>query len=174
LMGDFPYLSEEQFLQAMPADALVVVLDRIQDPFNYGAIIRSAECLGMSGLLIGTAEQAGVNSQVARSSAGAVNYLPISRVDDLANIVAELSRRGWQICGTSERGESSIEQAEFRAPLVLVIGNEGAGLRPELSALCTLTVRIPMQGRVSSLNAAVSAGILCYAAANSCRVNRDR
>lgn len=174
LMGEFPYQSEEQFLQALSKDALILVLDRIQDPFNFGAIIRSAECLGMSGVLIGTAEQASVNSQVARSSAGAVNYLPIARVDDLTNTVAQLARRGWQICGATERGESSIEHAEFRAPLALVIGNEGAGLRTELSALCTLTVRIPMQGCVSSLNAAVSAGILCYAAANYCRVNRDR
>lgn len=163
-MGEYPYLSGDEFLNRLTAQSKIVVLDRIQDPYNFGAMIRSVECLGLDGILIGATEQAGINSQVARSSAGAVNHVPIGRVDDLGCVVSELVRKLWQIWGASERGSVAVEQAEFRTPLALIIGNEGTGIRPDLLSLCTATVRIPMAGRVGSLNAAVSAGILCYEA----------
>lgn len=161
-MDEYPYLSGEEFLNRLTAQSKIVVLDRIQDPFNFGAMIRSVECLGLDGILIGGVEQAGINSQVARSSAGAVNHVPIGRVDDPAAILSELVQRKWQIWGATERGSVPVEQAEFRAPLALIIGNEGTGIRSNLLSLCTATVQIPMTGRVGSLNAAVSAGILCY------------
>jgi 23S rRNA (guanosine2251-2'-O)-methyltransferase len=161
-MGEYPYLSGGAFLDLLTAHSKIVVLDRIQDPFNFGAMIRSVECLGLDGILIGAVEQAGINSQVARSSAGAVNHVPIGRVDDLPAIVSELTRKQWQIWGATERGAVPVEQAKFRAPLALIIGNEGTGIRSDLLSLCTATVQIPMAGRVGSLNAAVSAGILCY------------
>lgn len=163
-IGEFPYLSGDEFLGRLTSDSRIVVLDRIQDPFNFGAIIRSVEGLGLDGILIGAVEQSPVNSQVARSSAGAVNHVPIGRVEDLGLILQELSRQPWQIWGATERGAVSITDATFEAPLALLIGNEGTGIRPELLSLCTTTVRIPMTGRVGSLNAAVSAGILCYEA----------
>jgi 23S rRNA (guanosine2251-2'-O)-methyltransferase len=168
-MEEFPYLSPDQFHKAVPADALIVVLDRIQDSFNFGAIIRSVESLGLDGVVIGAVEQCGVNSQAARSSAGAVNYVPLCRVDDVPSFTTDLMRRGWQVWGASERGSISLDAAEFHPPLALVIGNEATGIHPDLWARCTGTVRIPMAGRVGSLNAAVSAGILCYAAARSRR-----
>jgi 23S rRNA (guanosine2251-2'-O)-methyltransferase len=161
-MGEYPYLSGEDFLGQLRTPSRILVLDRIQDPYNFGAMIRSVECLGLDGILIGTAEQTGINSQAARSSAGAVNHVPIGRVEDLPAVVMELSRKRWQVWGATERGAVSVEQAEFHAPLALIIGNEGTGIGPDLLSLCTATVQIPMAGRVGSLNAAVSAGILCY------------
>lgn len=169
LMGEFPYLSREQLSSLARPDAVVLVLDRIQDPFNFGAIVRSGECLGIAGIVIGTKEQTGVNSLAARSSAGAVNHVPIARVDDVRGALSELSARGWRIWGASERGAVPLWEATFRPPMALVIGNEGTGISPELLAECAATVQIPMAGRVGSLNAAVSAGILCYEAIRACR-----
>lgn len=168
-MAEFPYLAATEFLQMLTERSIIVILDRIQDPYNFGAIVRSAEGLGLDGLLIGTTQQSGVNSLVTRSSAGAVNHLPISRVDELTGIVQELRGRDWQIWGASEKGSVSLAEARFQTPLALIIGNEGAGIAPELLALCTQTVQIPMPGQVSSLNAAVSAGILCYEIAQARR-----
>lgn len=162
LMSEFPYQSGDELLKQAPENARLIVLDRIQDPFNFGAIIRTVDGLGLNGIVIGTKEQAGVNSQVARSSAGAVNHVPIARVDDLRVFLKDLSDRSWQLWGATERGVRLLNKAQFRPPLALIIGNEGTGISPDLVSLCTETVRIPMAGQVSSLNAAVSAGILCY------------
>ncbi len=168
-MAEFPHLTAHQFLAATSTAAVILVLDRIQDPFNFGAMIRTADGIGLAGVVIGSQHQTGVNSQVARSSAGAVNHVPIVRVDDLPRFLADLKQRGWQIWGGSERGAVDLSQAAFVPPLAVIIGNEGSGLGPEILAACTSTVQIPMVGRVSSLNAAVSAGILCYNAVHSRR-----
>lgn len=168
-MGAFPYVTGEQFLQRMTANARILILDRIQDPFNFGAMIRTAECLGLDGIVIGATEQTGVNSQVVRSSAGAVNHVPIARVDDLPAFVSGLAAQSWQIWGATERGSVALDQAGFHPPLALIIGNEGTGIGPDLQTHCTATVQIPMAGRVGSLNAAVSAGILCHEIVRSCR-----
>lgn len=162
LMGEFPYLAGDRLIQHLPADARLIVLDRIQDPFNFGAIVRTVDGLGLSGIVIGAKEQTGVNSQAARSSAGAVNHVLIAKVEDLSSFLRELARNSWQIWGATERGAVALDQARFKPPLALIIGNEGTGISPELQTLCTGSVRIPMEGHVGSLNAAVSAGILCY------------
>lgn len=171
-MAEFPYLTDKAFRQRLSNSSIIVVLDRVQDPFNFGAIIRNVECLGLDGVVIGSVEQTGVNSQAARSSAGAVNHVPICRVENLGLFVSSLSDSGWQIWGASERGALPVQAAGFRPPLALVIGNEGVGIHPDLLAKCTGTVQIPMSGRVGSLNAAVSAGILCYEAVRLCRSNQ--
>jgi 23S rRNA (guanosine2251-2'-O)-methyltransferase len=161
-MAEFPYENIEALRRRSNARSLLLVLDRIQDPFNFGAMIRTAAGLGMDGVIIGAAEQTEVNSQVVRSSAGAVNQIPICRVEDLRGLVQELRDLGWKIWAASERGATPLSQTQFRPPMGLIIGNEGTGIAPELLALCTGTVRIPMHGQMGSLNAAVSAGILCY------------
>ncbi len=173
-MTEFPYVSDGQFRQRLTKASILIVLDRIQDPFNFGAILRSAEGLGLDGVVIGSAEQAGVNSQVARSSAGAVNHVPICRTENLGKFLHALTTSGWQVWGASERGATALSDAEFRAPLALVIGNEGSGIHPALLNECAGTVKIPLPGRVGSLNAAVSAGILCYEAVRSCRDNQQK
>ena len=161
-MMEFPYLTGDELRAKLIPNSRLIVLDRVQDPYNFGAMIRSAECLGFQGVVIGSASQVGVNSLVARSSAGAVNSVPIARVDDLTKFVQQLKTTGWQIWGATERGAIPLPEVNFQPPLALIIGNEGTGIHPELLAACTGTVQIPMTGRVGSLNAAVSAGILCY------------
>lgn len=161
-MPPFPYREVDELVQTLPPNAVLVLLDRVHDSYNFGAIVRSAEVLGIDGVIIGTREQGQVNSLAARSSAGAVNHVPIARTEDLLATTRKLSAGGFQVIGTSDRGVDSIFAADFRPATLLVIGNEGRGIQPELEALCSRTVRIPVLGTVSSLNAAVSAGILFY------------
>ncbi len=161
-MAPFPCRAVAEFMQMLPVNATVALLDRLQDPFNFGAIVRSASTLGVDGILIGNREQAEINSQVARSSAGAVNHLPIAQSDDLPGAVDQWRERGFQIVAASEKGETPLFQADFTRPTVMIIGNEGRGIRPELLSRCDVSVAIPMSGRVGSLNAAVAAGILFY------------
>jgi 23S rRNA (guanosine2251-2'-O)-methyltransferase len=103
-----------------------------------------------------------VNSQVVRSSAGAVNYLPLARVPDLAAAVSEMRACGVAVYAASERGEQLIGDVNLRGSVAVIIGNEGVGISAELWPLCAGHVRIPMVGPVGSLNAAVAAGIVCY------------
>lgn len=161
-MQPFPYREVNSLIDDLPANPVVILLDRIHDSFNFGAIIRSADVLGIHGVIVGTREQAQVNSLAARSSAGAVNYIPIARSDDLVDTVTQLRSHGFQIIGTSDHAPGSIFETDLRQATVLVIGNEGRGIQPELEAQCTQFVQIPVLGKVNSLNAAVSAGILFY------------
>ena len=161
-MAPFPYRSLDELTRSLPENGSVAVLDRLQDPFNFGAIVRCASTLGIDGLLIGDREQAEINSQVARSSAGAINHLPIAQTDDLPAAIDQFRQRGFQIASASEKAEMAPYQADFRRPTVVIIGNEGRGIRPELLSRCDVSVSIPMSGQVGSLNAAVAAGILFY------------
>lgn len=161
-MAPFPYATVEQLLGRSPNDAMLVVLDRLQDPFNFGAIVRSASTLGLDGIVIGQKEQVDVNSLVARSSAGAVNHIPIASADDLIQTVETLRGRGFQVVAASEKGNIPLYEADFRQPTAAIIGNEGRGIRHELLTRCDRSLSIPMSGQVGSLNAAVAAGILFY------------
>ena len=161
-MAPFPYATVERLLDGLPANALLVVLDRLQDPFNFGAIVRSALSLGLDGIVIGQKEQVEVNSLVARCSAGAVNHISIASTDDLVRSVDAFRERGFQIVAASEKADIPLPDADFRPPTVAIIGNEGNGIRPELLARCDRSLGIPMSGAVGSLNAAVAAGILFY------------
>ena len=159
---DRPFAVRKATLPSRPAGGWCVLLDGIQDPFNFGAILRSAEVLGANAAFVGGEQQCGVTAQVVRSSAGAVLHLPLARGDSVSDIARSLQSRGFQLCGASEKATQSPSEVDFRRPTCLVIGNEGRGISPELLALCDQTVAIPQTGQVGSLNAAVAAGILCY------------
>lgn len=161
-MPEFPYHSAAEWLATPPAKGWCVLLDGIQDPFNYGAILRSAEVLGASAALVAGSQQCGVTAQVVRSSAGAVFHLPIARGDSALVIAKHLKSAGFQLCAASENGKQSPSQVDFRRPTCLVVGNEGRGTSPEVLSLCDQTVAIPQSGQVGSLNASVAAGILFY------------
>lgn len=161
-MPPFPYDTLDALLARAAAPAAVVMLDAVQDPYNFGAIIRTAEVLGMDGLVVGRTGQAEVSSLVARSSAGAVNHLPMARVDDLTAAADRLRRDGFRLVAASEKADQPLFACDFRPATVIVLGNEGAGIRPELLQRCDERVTIPQQGQVGSLNAAVAAGILLY------------
>lgn len=161
-MPEFPYANLDEVLSRSPAPTAWLVLDRIQDSFNFGAIVRSAVELGIDAVLIGTAGQAGVNSQVVRSSAGAVNYLPIVRATSVPEALPLLRDAGVLAIAASEKAASTVDAVDLIRPVALVIGNEAEGLSPAVLDCCQERVRIPIGNRVGSLNAAVAAGILCY------------
>lgn len=161
-MQPYPYRDLDTLLGQLPHNPVLVMLDRIHDSFNFGAIVRSVDVLGIHGVIVGNREQAEVNSLVARSSAGAVNHVPIVEADNLCSAIKQLRHDGFQIVGTSDHAPQSIFETDLRSSTVLLIGNEGAGIDPELETECTQFVQIPVHGKVSSLNAAVSAGILFY------------
>jgi len=162
LMPPFPYAPFEQLLSRRPPVTAWLILDRVQDSFNFGAIVRSAHALGIDAVLTGEKEQSEVNSQVVRSSAGAVNFLPIVRVVKLTEALATLRRQGIQTVAATEKAMQAIDRVNLRDPVAVVIGNEGGGIREEILQLCSTHARVPMSGRVGSLNAAVAAGICCY------------
>lgn len=173
-MPPFPYASPTDLLNWLRTtrrppispspDPLFLITDHLQDPYNFGAIVRSAECFGAAGVFIPRTRQVGVTSQVARSSAGAVNHIPIAQVDDLLVLTDELKRQGVRLVAASEHAATPLPDADLSGPLAVVIGNEGVGIRRDLLAACDLSVAIPLTGRVGSLNAAVAAGIMIYEA----------
>lgn len=161
-MTEFPYEPAEALLAALPARPFCVVLDGIQDPYNFGAIVRSAEVFGADAVFIGERGQVGVTSMVARSSVGAVNRIPIGRVPDLVALARELKARGVAVVGASEKAERALMTCDLRGGTAIVIGNEGVGPTPGMLACCDPLVAIPQVGRIGSLNAAVAAGIFFY------------
>jgi 23S rRNA (guanosine2251-2'-O)-methyltransferase len=163
-MPPFPFADAEQVLAARLAQPLCLVLDSIQDPHNFGAMLRSAEVFGVDAAFIGAQRQVEVTSHVARSSAGAINRIPIARVDDLAGMASRFAEVGIDVVGASEKAERTADRYDFRRPTAIVIGNEGTGITPALAARCTELVRIPQYGAIGSLNAAAAAAILFYEA----------
>ncbi len=163
-MNEFPYVPFEEFpvSGAGGKPAFYVMLEGLQDPFNFGAVLRSAEVFGADGAIIAATGQVGVTSMVARSSAGAVNRIPVARVESLDAAALSWIGRGIALVGASEKAALEINACDFRRPVCIVVGNEGAGLSPAMLARCSETVRIPQQGHVGSLNAAVAAGVFFY------------
>lgn len=164
----FPYASLANLEQGMCQQRLAnqepfcIMLAGIQDPHNFGAILRSAEVLGVNGVIVPQACQAEVSPQVVRSSAGAANYLTIVQVESLVETIQQLQACQLQVVGASEKGTLPPAEIDFRPGTLLLIGNEGGGLGPELLSACDQLVSIPQSGRINSLNAAVAAGILSY------------
>jgi 23S rRNA (guanosine2251-2'-O)-methyltransferase len=169
-MPAFPYASLDELLERRPLPSTWLVLDRVQDSYNFGAILRAAHGLGVEAVVIGTAEQSDVNSQAVRSSAGAASHMDVARIDDLVNAVGRLIDRGIAIVAAAERATDALDQVDLTRPVAVVIGNEGRGIQPDLLRACTARVRIPLSGRVGSLNAAVAAGIFCYEIARQRRL----
>lgn len=139
----------------------VVILDEITDVHNLGAIIRSAECLGAHGVIIPKRRAARINGVVAKSSAGAVEYLPVARVANIGNAIEELKKKGLWIYGADMEGKNIYEE-KFDVPVGLVIGSEGAGLGRIVREKCDILIRIPMKGNIGSLNASCAASIIIY------------
>ena len=143
---------------------LVVVCDEISDPHNLGAIIRTAECAGAHGVVIPKRRSAGLTAVVAKTSAGAVSYLPVARVPNIPALLAELKEAGLWVFGAAAEGEQTLYEADLRGPVALVIGSEGDGMSRLARERCDVLVRIPMAGHISSLNASAAAAILLYEA----------
>ena len=140
------------------------LLDGIEDPHNLGAIIRSAECAGAHGVVIPKRRSAGLTPVVAKASAGAIEYMPVARVSNISSALKELQARGVWVYGTAADGTQELFDANFQGPTAIVIGNEGDGMGRLVRQTCDVLVRIPMRGRISSLNASAAAAILLYEA----------
>lgn len=139
-----------------------VVLDEIEDPHNLGAILRTADAAGVHGVIIPKRRSPGLTSVVAKTSAGAVEFVPVVRVTNLARTMDELKKRGLWFAGADAAGREDYRKADFNVAIGLVIGNEGKGISRLIKEKCDFLVKLPMAGRVSSLNASVAAALLMY------------
>ena len=140
----------------------IVMLDEIEDPHNLGSIIRTAECCGVHGVIIPKRRAASVNSTVNKTSAGAVEYMRISRVNNLNDTIRFLKENDIWIYGTEMEGAVEYNKQDYSGGCCLVIGNEGSGMERMVKENCDVLVKIPMSGKLNSLNASVSAGIVMY------------
>jgi 23S rRNA (guanosine2251-2'-O)-methyltransferase len=139
----------------------VIILDEITDVHNLGAIIRSAECLGAHGVIIPKRRAAGVNGVVAKSSAGAVEYLPIARVTNISQTIDSLKDKGFWIYGADMDGKN-VHEEKYDGSIGLVIGSEGKGIGRLVKEKCDSLVKIPMKGNIGSLNASCAATVIIY------------
>ncbi len=143
----------------------VLVLDSLEDPQNLGTLLRSAEAAGVHGVVFPTRRQAPLSAAAVKASAGATEHLLLGPVGDLPGVLSDLRARGVRVVGAEAGAPLAYRDADLRGPLALVVGSEGAGLAPAVRRRCDLLVRIPMRGRVGSLNAAVAGSILVFEAA---------
>ncbi len=163
-LREFDYLSWPEFeekLSSVP-DPVVLLLDELTDPQNVGSLIRSAEVLGARGVVIPKHRAAGITPTVIKASAGAVFHLPIVRVVNLRQALRRLKELGFTLYGLDAAGTREIMETDLTGPVGLIVGSEGRGLRESVRRECDLLVRIPVQGRIESLNAAVAGAIALY------------
>ncbi len=179
-LGEYPYQTMSDFEKILKAlisecstpdtdssDAsssvpLVVICDRIQDAFNFGAILRCCDGANVTGVIVGDRDQAEVTPHVARSSSGAVNHIPITRVLNLADAIRQVKHLGLHVVAADANARTTIWESPLAQPTAVLVGSEAHGIRPDLLDLCDQRVIIPMLGHVSSLNVAVATGIILY------------
>lgn len=165
LVPPFEYCEIEDILDKAKEkneEPFVLILDGIEDPHNLGSIIRTAETAGVHGVIIPKRRAVGVNSTVAKVSAGAVEHMLVARVTNITDAIEKLKKEGVWICGTDINTEKYYYEQDLTGPIGIVIGNEGSGMSNKVTKNCDFLVKIPMKGKVTSLNASVSAGIVIY------------
>ena len=158
---DFEYSNLDDFINK--ENALVVLLDHIEDPHNLGAIIRTCEAAGVDGIIIPKNRSVDVNGTVIRTSVGASKYVPIVQITNVSSTMRELKREGFWIFGTDMEG-TNYADLDYKGKTCLVIGNEGNGMSRIVREQCDFIATIPMRGQINSLNASVAAGIVIYEA----------
>jgi 23S rRNA (guanosine2251-2'-O)-methyltransferase len=164
LKQDFKFSSLDQIL----ADAkktslpLILILDEIQDPHNVGAILRSAECSGVNRIILTKHNSATITSTVTKTSAGATEHLKICQVNNLSQTIDELKEKGFWIVGSSLDNAKNYTEVDYKIPIALIVGNEEKGIRKLTTSKCDFLVKIPMSGKIQSLNVSVATGILLF------------
>ena len=143
----------------------LVLLDELQESYNLGSILRIADAAGVHGVIIPERRSVGLDSAVAKASAGAIEHVPVARVGNLTQTVLKLKEEGFWVTGTDSEGTIDYHKADWSGPLLIVIGSEGEGIGQQMKKHCDFLVSIPMHGQVNSLNAAVAAGIVIFEAA---------
>ncbi len=160
----YDYAEVEDIMQSAKdkgEDPFILLLDNIEDPHNLGAMIRTAHLAGAHGVIIPKNRAVGLTATVARTSAGALNYLPVAKVTNLAKTIEDLKKEGlWFVC--ADMGGTVMYDLNLKGPIGLVIGSEGEGVGRLVKEKCDLIASIPMKGQIDSLNASVAAGVLAY------------
>lgn len=162
------YASLEDILAAAEGKGrspFLLMLDALKDAYNLGAILRIADAAGVDGVIIPKHRSIGLDSMVAKASAGAIEHVPVARVTNLSQTITSLKEDGFWVAGTDAEGSISYEKADYSGPLLIVIGSEGEGMSKNIANKCDFLLSIPMSGSVNSLNAAVAAGIVIFEAA---------
>ncbi len=145
-------------------DPFILILDEIMDPHNLGSIMRTADAVGVDGIIIPKRRSVGLTATVAKSSAGAIEYVPVAKVSNIAQTIERIKEKGIWVAGADMSGANDHYNTDLRGPLALVIGNEGEGISRLIKEKCDFLVKLPMVGQVSSLNASVAAAVLMYEA----------
>lgn len=165
IVPPFDYCEVEDILQEAERrkeDPFILLLDEIADPHNLGSIIRTAETAGVHGIILPKRRAAMVNATVSKVSAGAVEHMKIARVNNLTETIRELKKNNIWIVGTDMNTKTYYDKQDLTGPLAIVIGSEGFGISRLVKENCDFLVKIPMKGKISSLNASVSTGIILY------------
>ena len=167
IVPPYDYYEVEDILEVAKKrqeEAFILILDGIEDPHNLGSIIRTAETAGVHGIIIPKRRACGVNSTVSKVSAGAVQHMKIARVNNINETIKFLKQNDIWICGTDGQAKTYYFQQDFKMPIAIVIGSEGYGMSRLVKENCDFLVKIPMKGKITSLNTSVSAGIVMYEA----------
>lgn len=162
----YGYVEVEDILAAAQErgeQPFILILDEIEDPHNLGSILRTADCTGVHGVIIPKRRSVGLTATVSKTSAGAVEYVPVARVTNLAQTIDQLKKEGVWVLGTDVAAEQELFQANhFNMPIAIVIGNENKGMGRLIKDKCDFLVKLPMAGQINSLNASVAAGVFMY------------
>ena len=161
IIPDYKYKSIDEIL-AEGETSFVVILDHLEDPHNFGAIIRTCEAAGVDAIIIPKDRQVQINSTVMKTSAGALENMNIVLVTNLVNAISELKNHGFWIVGTALENSVDYRDVDYSSKIALVIGNEGSGMSHLVKKSCDFIAKIPMYGKVNSLNASVASGIMIY------------
>ena len=156
------YLAREEILGSTAKDAIILILDGVEDPGNFGAIIRSAVAAGISGIFVPAKGSAGMTSITAKRSAGSILHAKIAREKSLITLADVLKKRGFHLVAVEKKGEARLFDAAFKFPLALIFGSESKGIRKELIEKVDTVISIPMDDKVESLNISVACGIVLY------------
>ncbi|MDD3652714.1 MAG: 23S rRNA (guanosine(2251)-2'-O)-methyltransferase RlmB [Desulfotomaculaceae bacterium] len=164
LVSPKAYVAVEDIFESMPSneEPLLILLDEISDPHNLGAILRTADAAGVHGVIIPRRRSAPLTPTVAKSSAGAIEYVPVARVANIAQTIETLKKKGVWLVGADVNAQVLLWDVQLDGPLALVIGGEDKGLGRLVKERCDILVRLPMSGQVNSLNASVAAALLIY------------
>ncbi|OPA73133.1 23S rRNA (guanosine(2251)-2'-O)-methyltransferase RlmB [Paenibacillus selenitireducens] len=162
----YGYVEVEDILasaQERGEQPFILILDEIEDPHNLGSILRTADCTGVHGVIIPKRRAVGLTATVSKTSAGAVEYVPVARVTNLAQTLDQLKKEGVWVVGTDVEAEQELFEANhFNMPIAIIIGNENKGMGRLLKDKCDFLIKLPMAGKINSLNASVAAGVFMY------------
>ena len=166
------YVDVDEILKPKETEPLVLILDGVEDPRNLGAILRTAECAGADGIVIPERRAVGLNETVAKSSAGAVEFVKVAKVSNLNRLIESLKAKNIWVVGTSGDATMDYTEWDWTRPTALVLGAEGSGLHRLVAENCDVLVKIPMYGKIDSLNVSVAAGVILFEARRQ-RTTRD-